>query len=363
MSNSINIHFLNVDQGDSIVIEFCADINRYVVIDSNVVKRNSEFINPAYELLKSKNVQKINSLVISHIHKDHYNGVEHLLRNFEIDRIIIPPILSTKSEIHNKIIKKYEDKVRDLLTRSDDAEINQQANSLAYLIYYLTNNENKIEEVAGRELTLRFPDISETALVYLPLKKIKGILQEKMTRNDFDPNFFPEMNDASIAFMLTCFGYKILFSADSTYNQWRAHKNEMLKYQINNLNVDFLKVPHHGSKNNNNKDLYSYFFRSDTDEKNIFVSANGIKHPDKELFRLIEEFKLSPYCTNLSTWCFGNIVPIKPMNDVPPEIHPWIRSYVEPLPHECQGNILLRITPIETEISSSTGNRCIYRNM
>lgn len=363
MSNSINVHFLNVDKGDSIVIEFCAEVNKYVVIDSNLIKRNGQFINPAYELLKSKNIEKISTLIVSHFHKDHYNGVEHLLNNFDIDKVVMPPILSTKSNIYNKTIRKYAASVRDLANRSANKETFQQAISLAFLLYYLTNNEDKIEEAAGHELILRFPDIPETALVYLPLKKIKGVLQQKIASDSFDPNFFPEMNDASIAFILDCFGHKILFSSDSTYNQWREHKSIMLKNGINNLGIDLLKVPHHGSKNNNNKDLYSYFFKNNANKKDIFISANGIKHPDKELFSLIEEFNLSPHCTNLSALCLGNVVQFRQMSDIPRAVRPFIIHYVEQVPQPCQGDILLNITGSGIEISSSTGNQCIYRNM
>lgn len=62
--NEVNIHLFNVRNGDSIVIEFVSDPNKYVVIDSNLIKINSNFINPAYEFLKSKKVDSISSLIV-----------------------------------------------------------------------------------------------------------------------------------------------------------------------------------------------------------------------------------------------------------------------------------------------------------
>ena len=91
----VNIHLLNAGKGESIVVEFVSEPNKYVVIDSNLIKINSKFINPAYEFLKSKKVNEISSLIVTHLHKDHYNGIELLLHNFEIEKIIIPPFLST----------------------------------------------------------------------------------------------------------------------------------------------------------------------------------------------------------------------------------------------------------------------------
>ncbi len=46
MNERVNIYFFNVEEGDSIVIEFIADSTEYVVIDSNLIKINSKRINP-----------------------------------------------------------------------------------------------------------------------------------------------------------------------------------------------------------------------------------------------------------------------------------------------------------------------------
>jgi beta-lactamase superfamily II metal-dependent hydrolase len=368
MTNSINVYFLNVQQGDSIVIEFCADdVNRYVVIDSNLIKKDNVFINPAYELLKSKEVEKISTLIITHFDKDHYNGIEQLLQNIDIDKIVIPPVLSNKSKVFDdKIIKKISDIAKDLIYRSADEEIVQHSESLAYLIYYLTNNETKIEEGTGKESILRFPDIPEiTATTYLPFKKIKGILRQKVISDgNFNQDHFLNMNESSIAFKLACFGCTILFTGDSDYKQWRDHKNLMLKDNITNLGIQFLKAPHHGSKYNNNEELYSYFFKQDNNQKYIFISSNGIKHPDKEIFNLIEKFDLSPFCTNLSSLCRPeNVSQFKQMNNIPENIRSVLYNYVEETPQPCQGDITLNISPKGINISNSTDRPCLYRNM
>ncbi len=177
MHETINVHFFNVGAGDSIVIEFCSEVNEYVVIDSNLVERDSRKVNPAFEFLQSKNVSRISTLVLSHLHQDHYTGIEHLLANFEIKKLVIPPFLSAKSAQYNKIIDKYKEKIKDYATRCSDTDVFQYCKSLTYLLYFITNNDNIVEEVSGKESILRFPGIPEFhGRVYLPLKKITGVL-------------------------------------------------------------------------------------------------------------------------------------------------------------------------------------------
>lgn len=186
MNEEVNINFLNAEEGDSIVIEFISESSKkYVVIDSNLIKYNSKKICPAYEFLKAKNVSSISTLIISHFHQDHYNGIEFILNNFSIEKIVIPPFLSIKSKQYNKIIDSYKNKIKKTIELSSDDDVFQYCKSLAVLIHYISHNDSKVEEASGKESVLRFPGINElNFIVYLPLPKIKGVLHcliEKMT--------------------------------------------------------------------------------------------------------------------------------------------------------------------------------------
>lgn len=365
MSEKINIHFLNAGAGDSIVIEFCLERTHYVVIDSNLVEIDSQKINPAYEFLKSKNASNISTLIITHLHQDHYNGIEFLLNDFEIKKIVIPPFVSVKSSQYNKILDKYREKIKAYIERCSDDEVFQYCKSLTYLLHFLTNNDCKVEEVSGKESILRFPGIENFyGRVYLPLKKITGVLHNFIEHYDFDLNHFPRMNDSSIAFCLNCYGHNILLTGDSTLSQWNEHKRQMEWDDIANLNIDFLKVPHHGSKYDNTEKLYKYLLKQEDNPKYVFTSADGIKHPDKELFELIEKLNLRPYCTNLSRFCLPpNVLQYKPMSEIPKQMHIFLSNYVESSLIPCQGDIQLSMSNEKIGVTCNTGMPCVYRDI
>lgn len=362
MNDRIDIQIFNVGAGDSILIEFCSKVPQYVVIDSNLRKIDNKILNPVYEFLKLKNVKNISTIIISHFHQDHYNGIENLLNNFKIGKIVIPPFLSNKSSQFNKIIDSYKKKIQQFLDRCSDDDLVKKVESLAILLRFLTNNDDILEEVSGTESTLRFPGVNNyTGTVYLPLTKIKGILHNLIVHSDYELNQFPEMNESSIAFSLNCFGYNILLTGDSTINQWNEHKRRMNRDNIENLEIDLLKVPHHGSKYNNNEKLFDYILRKNQTSKYIFVSADGIRHPDKELFDLINKYQLLPYCTNHSKFCLpDNVYPIMPLNKIPHKILPFLINYSESMPIPCQNDIHISISSKGLDVKSSSNVPCVY---
>lgn len=364
MSRSVNVYFFNAGEGDSIVIEIIQEDSKYIVIDSNLITIDSKKINPAYEFLMKNKASSISALIISHLHQDHYNGIELLIRDFDVEKIIIPPFLSTKSNIFNKIVDSYRKEIDQITKRCSDDDILQYCKSLAYLIHYISNNDHKVEEASGKESILRLKGVNWIEfIVYLPLKKIKGVLHQLIINHEYSLNNFPSMNDSSIVICLNCFGKRILLTGDSSISQWSEHKRQMARDGVENLDINFLKVPHHGSKYDNKEELYKYLFNFEKNqEKTIFISANGTIHPDKEMFNLIKKFKLIPYCTNMSRFCLPpNVIPYKSMRDVPPPMRTFLINYAEKQQVECQGDVTLSLTDSETNITNSSGMPCVYR--
>ncbi|WP_010654231.1 ComEC/Rec2 family competence protein [Fluoribacter dumoffii] len=360
----IRVHFFDVRHGDAIVIEYLTEnTSHWVVIDSNYVKRNNQIISPTYEFLKKRKVEKIDAVIITHLHSDHYSGLEEILINFDIEKVYIPPFLSTKPALFNKQIKAIRKKIEELINRSDDELLGKRAYSLAYIIKYLSENEPKVCEITGPENIFRLPFCKDPlGVVLLPLPKIKGKLIQMIESENFELDSFDSMNDASIVLSLKMGKNNIIFGADSTQLQWQDHQRQLIRSGVTCLDSTMLKAPHHGSKHNNTTKIYDYVL-APTEGNCLFVSAEGKKHPHNEIFDLINKYKMKPYCTGLAKNCLAsNVTSIAGLSKVPKAFRGFISSYeIEDLPMPCQGDITIEVEGPITNIYNSTGNTCIYR--
>lgn len=364
---SLTIHHFNVGHGDSCIVMHEDDCcKRYIVIDSNKAKRGGKSINPAYVFLKKNNVEFIDMLIVTHLHFDHLYGIEDFFENFKIKRLILPPIFSNDSDTHNKLIIKYKDKIREAYGHSKDDEVIGKLNSLARLLHFASNNEHLVEEGAGYNSEIMIPGADDLRMrIYLPVKKMKGLLHQKIIEGNFDLSFFPDMNDASVVLSVEYKDKKILFSADSTLKQWDEQKRLMCNNGITNLGVLISKASHHGSKDNNDNGLFEYQLKTTEEKKYIVVSANGKTHPHVDFFKLIKQFNLTPFCTNLSNLCRDpKIFDITQILQFPKESQFFVKNYsVENQMTACQGDITIEIDNSgKVVIFNSTGISCVYAN-
>lgn len=84
----LKVHFVDVGQGDGIVVE--AD-GRYMVIDGGDNEYGSTMVN----YLKDLGVKKIDYVIGTHPHADHVGGLDDVINNFEIKKVILSPKMHT----------------------------------------------------------------------------------------------------------------------------------------------------------------------------------------------------------------------------------------------------------------------------
>ena len=134
----------------------------------------------------------------------------------------------------------------------------------------------EIEKKQKRQIEI---DVSSTSNDYN--KSIDELISTPFNEDD-EP-----YNGSSIAFILNVGGFQALFCADA-HPSIICESLEKLGYETTNpLKIDFLKVPHHGSKRNLSNELLSVL-----DCQNFVFSANGINRdnlPNKEtLARIVK---------------------------------------------------------------------------
>lgn len=305
---SISVKFLQAINGDCILISFKDNKNKTknILIDGGLDGTYYKSSTNKYGDLKytidniRKKKERIDLLVLTHIDNDHING---LLKWFEIDKKadeLIGNIWFNSGKLISKYLKKPENQDLSLglkIFKNAKTGIGEALEFEDYLI------KNKIWD---RKIILRDKVLESNGIkmdVLSPSKKqLKNLLKEykKKTGDDIytsgkrkDWNvelktFIEEekkdeykfvqdssvKNGSSITLLITYNRKKFLFLADSHPKEIVKSLKRMEYSKENPIELEFLQVSHHGSKANNNIDLFeiiktkNYVFSTDSSSHN-----------------------------------------------------------------------------------------------
>ena len=191
-SPQFTVTFLDVGQGDACVIE---DGNHTILVDAGYAGFGKDYgKRVVLPYLKHKGIDKIDLMVMTHPHADHIGGLETVLKNITISEIW---------DTHND----FESSVYDRILAG--AELNKS--------YIRFLDPGDIYQLGEMKLTILYPD----SAIAMSMKNI---------------------NNSSIVFRLDYKDHSFLFTGDAEIQAERILANlDSL------LNVDVLKVGHHGS--------------------------------------------------------------------------------------------------------------------
>ncbi|WP_346846303.1 ComEC/Rec2 family competence protein [Clostridium sp. UBA3061] len=109
------IHFINVGQGDSILIE---NNNFNILIDSGPNSAKDTLIS----YLKKYKIKKLDYLIASHPHEDHIGSMDDIVNNFYIEEFIMLKVLSTDKNFSN-LVNALKSKGLTIRNINDDLKI------------------------------------------------------------------------------------------------------------------------------------------------------------------------------------------------------------------------------------------------
>lgn len=236
LNDSINIVFLDVGQGDSSLITTLR--GKHILIDGGGSPAKGEYY---YDVgakitvpaLLKLGVWKIDTIMVSHIHEDHLEGLIKVVESFKIGKVILPktPFSSEKSKrfidlCGEKGIKIYYAKEGDRL---------------------LLDKDIKFDFLFPRDVLL------------------------KGTKSD--------ENNNSIVGKLTYKKFSVLFTGD-------IEKEAESLLLGKSIDADVIKTPHHGSKTSSSLDFIN---EVSPDISIISVGKNSFGHPSLEVLKRIEE--------------------------------------------------------------------------
>ncbi len=225
--DSLVIKFLDVGQGDSIIIK---GKETNILIDAGEKQYADDILNE----LDSLGIKKLDYIVATHPHSDHIGGFAKVLKNIEIDNVIMPKVSHTS--------KTY---------------------------------EKLLSSIAEHEIKIKSPDPGT-----------------KLDFNDFDielvaPNStkYDDLNNYSVGVVLVHGDNRFLMSGDAE----TLSEQEMLD-ESRNVEADLIKISHHGSNSSSSK-----AFLDAVNPKYAVISCgvdNSYNHPHKEVINALTKRKI-----------------------------------------------------------------------
>ena len=97
-SGSIKVHFLDVGQADSILIE--VDTGQTMLIDAGG-NGDSDFV---ITYIEEQNIEQIDVLIGTHPHEDHIGGLDDVIEHFDIGKIYMPKVTHTTKTFEDVLV-------------------------------------------------------------------------------------------------------------------------------------------------------------------------------------------------------------------------------------------------------------------
>ena len=224
--DEVVVTFLDVGQGDAIVIEYQ---DKTILVDVGYKGFGKDYGKKVvHPFLNFKGIHDIELIVMSHPHADHIGGLSSILNEIKIHQI-----WDTYNDYKSTMYEQY-------LSIIDSLEIP-----------IVIPKSGDIYKMKDMYLTVIYPDSIQSMETY-------------------------NINNASIVFRLNYFENSILFTGDA-----ELEAEAIIDNVDDKLNVDIIKCGHHGSKTSSSPSIVNF-----TSAEYCVVSAgegNRYNHPSEEI--------------------------------------------------------------------------------
>lgn len=235
-TNSFKVVFLDVGQGDAILIKLPNDKN--ILIDGGP---NRKII---YQLSKFLNYgENINYIILTHPHEDHYMGLLEILERFKVEKFF------WTGEISESLAFKS---LLEYIEKKEIPAIKVSA-------------QDKISLATNCDLNFLWP------------------FKKNLRTNSYN------INSLSLVFKMNCQNSSWLFTGDI-----EKEVESKLVESYDNLKVQVLKLPHHGA---NTSSSLNFLKKIKPNIGIISVGENNFDHPAQEVLKRLESLKIKVFST------------------------------------------------------------------
>lgn len=236
--NKMIVHYIDVGQGDSILIQVN---NKNLLIDSGPSSNKKDLL----DYLENLNIKKLDYIIATHPHEDHIGNMDTIIKRYNIGSFYSPKVI-TSSNTFESMISALVDK---------NLKIN-----------VLKKGVKGID--LGKNVEIQ---------IFSPLEDISS----------------DNLNDYSPIIKITFVNNSFLFTGDA-----EVSTESMVLSENNNLNCDILKVGHHGSSTSTS----SNFLASVNPSVAIIPVGknNSYGHPTPEILSLLNSYNIRTFRTDIN---------------------------------------------------------------
>ena len=235
--NKMIIHYIDVGQGDSILIQVN---NKNLLIDSGPSSNRKDLLS----YLEKLNIKKFDYIIATHPHEDHIGNMDTIIKRYNIGNFYSPKVLTSSTTFENMIDALVDKNLKINVLKNGSKGINLGENT-------------KVE-------------------VFSPTESMSS----------------DNLNDYSPIIKITFFNNSFLFTGDAEIST-----EDIVLSQNNNLNCDILKVGHHGSSTSTS---YNFLASANPSVAIISVGKNNsYGHPTSETLSLLNSFNIRTLRTDI----------------------------------------------------------------
>ena len=298
MNQSI-LHFLPAQHGDAFIMHcFKGEHEGYLVIDGGPrFPRSADFVTKQIEQLPC-----VDLMILTHHDDDHIGGLLYYINKYQNDESFPVRLMWVNCarykdfQTDTNLSPNQANKLAELLIKIEKGV------SIQWKDYIYVGGYFPIVSFADFEFLSPTREILERYIVEYQKKTVEQVtagadlavqrsndinidLETLAMRGKDEPNLnnYQQLaNAASMAFIIKCDGLSVLMLGDSFPQFVIPCLRQILEQnEKEKLKVDYVKVSHHGSRNNINNELLDLI-----DCNNYIISTNGgyldYKHPDRE---------------------------------------------------------------------------------
>jgi len=260
ITQPLEVHFIDVGQGDSTLV-VCPDGENILIDAGSVPKTSPDLIRDYILNIIDRHQRKIDTLIITHPHTDHYNILPDVLRGVEVGQVYYVG---------------GEDDYNSTLWSWLEALANREALQADY--FNPQNTPNPAMACGNAE-------------VYILAASVQSSFSRK--------------NTMSIVLMIRYGDFAVVLTGDATKH---TENKIMERYPHDWLDSDILKIGHHGSLSTSTTTQWAGVIRP----KTAVVSAgvrNSHGHPRREIVERLDDYtdnNVSPHLMISATGVRGN---------------------------------------------------------